>query len=207
MSDGIVVLGFGPQSMDFFAKAVKMCGKDAVVDPTVAHMAGANLAAGSRGALDALRARLAAGSIEAAKRETEGAGLPPGAVEWLGSGERGISSNAMFTVLTGTSAMRDERDCPDHPHDPDDFRRCELLLDAVPALRGRLALMRDVSPVWAALVDAWPEIVHTFDGECNGWRGNKDWSAPATYALMRRLIDGARAKRRTDAAGRSEEAR
>lgn len=187
LTEGVVVLGFGPRPMDFFKHVTKVCGKDAVVDPQVATMAGANLAAGAPAALDALRARLQAGAIEHSKQQTNGLGLPPGAAEWLGAGERGMSSNTMFTVMTGFVACKDDR--WSDPSDPDDFRRCELLLDAVPDLRGRMEMMRAVSPEWARLVDRWADIVRTFDEECPGWRGNKAWSAPKTYELMRSIID------------------
>ena len=32
---GVVVLGYGPQPMDFFTRAMKITGKDAVLDPDV----------------------------------------------------------------------------------------------------------------------------------------------------------------------------
>lgn len=41
---GTVVLGFGPQSMDWIGKVAKVCGPDAVMDQDVARMAGATLA-------------------------------------------------------------------------------------------------------------------------------------------------------------------
>ena len=42
MSDthGTVVLGFGPQPLNWFHNAMKSCGSDAVIDPDVARMAG-----------------------------------------------------------------------------------------------------------------------------------------------------------------------
>lgn len=83
MSEGVVVLGFGPQPIDFFSKAMKVCGKDAVVNPDVARMAGANIAAGSPAALAALRERLEPGARAATEHECAGATLSLAATDWL----------------------------------------------------------------------------------------------------------------------------
>lgn len=185
--EGIVILHFGPAPMDFLSKAAKLAGRDAVVDPQAAQMAGAVIAAGPREALDALKARLTAGSIEHAKGQTRGLGLPAGAAEWLGAGERGISSNTMFTVLTGVDAMSGYWR-QDHPYDPSDFRRCRLLLEAVPALAPLLPNMRNASPQWAALVDAWEDICRAMNEEAPNWRGAHGWNCPRTYELIKKAI-------------------
>lgn len=190
-AEGVVVLGFGPQSLDFLGKAAKLCGRDAVMDPQVAQMAGANLAAGTPAALDALRTRLAAGAIEAAQEQTRGLGLPPGAAEWLGSGERGISSETIFSYLTGHNVLR--RHQGNYPHDPVDWRRCELLLEAVPALRDSFTRVRELGFVWSGLVDHWADIRASMDRECPDWRDpNSDWSARETYDLMKKIIKNAK---------------
>lgn len=150
-TSGVVVLGFGPQPLDFFAKTMKACGKDAIVCPDVARMAGANLAAGSPAALAALRARLAHGAIHAQQKATPG--LPEAAVKWLACGERGISSNTLFTRLTGIDAIG--RDGSGHPRDPDDLDRCLKLLAALPELREQLPRMSEESP-----------------GASGGWQGS-----------------------------------
>lgn len=181
---GTVVLGFGPQPIDWLTKASKLCGKGAVMDPIVAHMAGANLAAGSREALDALRQRLEAGSLQATKQAYPG--LSEAASRWLASGERGVSSNTMFTHMTGINALGDWRG--DVPHDPADFRRCRLLLEQVPELADRVEWMRAVSSTWNALVDAWPTICAAMDAECPEWRSNKGGMASKTYELIKKAI-------------------
>jgi hypothetical protein len=184
---GVVILGFGPQPLDFFKHATKVCGKDAVVAPDVARMAGANLAAGSPEALDALRSQLVAGALQAQQAATPG--LSPEATRWLACGQRGTSSNTMFSTLTGVNALH--RDHSDHPHDPDDFDRCLRLLADVPELRARLPLMAAASPVWAALVTNWDAIEQSHLSEVGlGWTKAK--SAPKTYALMRQVIEAAR---------------
>lgn len=108
---------------------------------------------------------------------------------WLETGERGISSAAMVSHLTGVQVepTSTNSDCP---HDPSDLRRCELLLRAVPEARAHLSAMASRSAQWAALVEAWDELVQTAEAEhphafTSGARG----SAPATYARMRELLD------------------
>lgn len=87
----------------------------------------------------------------------------PGLVEWLARGDRGLSSKAIVEqlVLGGGNIA--------HPYDPGDFRRCEMLLRAVPTLRPLLPRMAEVSPEWARLVKRWPDIVYALDSECPGW--------------------------------------
>jgi hypothetical protein len=186
--NGIVVLGFGPQPMDFLSKAAKLCGKDAVVSPDVARMAGANLAAGSPAALSALRSRLEEGALSAQKSQTPA--LSAEACAWLANGRRGVSSNTIFTHLTGIDALGGYYGS--HPHDPDDLDRCLALLEAVPELRDDIRKMAQVSPYWAALIDRWHEIKRSHIDEVGlGWTKAK--SAPKTYALMREILDGVNA--------------
>lgn len=84
--------------------------------------------------------------------------------EWLRSGARGKSSEYMVEKLTGLPA--DECQCSRKgiyiPHDAGDFRRCELLLRAVPELRPRLGEMSQYGP-WCLLVPAWDELVGLLD--------------------------------------------
>ena len=114
--------------------------------------------------------------------------IPSSAVEWLASGERGISSEFMFYVLTGIPAGN-TRSGSCHPSDPDDFKRCEKLLRAVPEFRDRLDEMRVVSPVWDALVCDWNRLVVLIDEEAPGvLSGERNrGSAPKAYALMKEL--------------------
>jgi hypothetical protein len=182
---GIVVLGFGPQPMDFFSKASKLCGKDAVLSNDVARMAGADFAAGSASALTSLRSRLEEGSLSAQKAETPG--LSIAACVWLANGRRGISSNTIFTHLTGIDALSGHP--PSYPRDPSDLDRCIALLVQVPELRERFVNMMECSPEWARLVSHWDEIEKTHLDEVGlGW--TKAGSATKTYALMKRVLEG-----------------
>lgn len=109
---------------------------------------------------------------------------------WLVGGERGISSTAIVAQLTGIPTDREWRD--DHPHDPDDFKRCAKLLamypEAVPAFRER---MPSRSPVWAALVARWDDIHQTMQEEVPGFLDGACGRCPRTWHLMRAVIDAA----------------
>lgn len=115
--------------------------------------------------------------------------IPSAAVEWLASGERGISSEFIFYVLTGIPVGSFRSGWSNHPHDPSDFTRCERLLRAVPEFRDRLDEMRVVSPVWNALVTNWNRLVELIDEEVPGVLSGEHnrGSAPKSYALMKSL--------------------
>lgn len=187
---GTVVLGFGPQPMDWFSKAMKATGRDAVMDQDVARMAGATLAAGAPAALDALRKRLEAGALQAARAENPWASKA--ATQWLATGERGMSSEAMFFHLTGIKctrgrASRDDRTA--HPYDPADLRRCRLLLEQVPELQILLPKMASLSGPWARLIRDWDVICSTMDAEAPNWRTpDLGEPAPHTYSLIKAAI-------------------
>jgi hypothetical protein len=112
--------------------------------------------------------------------------MPPGAIEWLRSGERGVSSEAIFEHLTGVPVG--DRWGSTYPADSWDLRRCRLLLEAVPAFRLRLGEMSGACSVWARLVARWDELCALMDEEAPDWRDGQ-W-APRTYDLMRNLIGG-----------------
>lgn len=183
MKSGIVIFAFESQPTEFFTKAAKLCGKDAVFDPDVARMAGANFAIGLPEHLQHMRSKLQAQAIADCKNDS----LPEGAAMWLACGSRGISSNTIFQTLTGIDALLGWE--PSHPHDPDDLDSCLRLLEAVPSFKARMKEMEPVSKQWAALVARWDEIVQCHIDEVGiGW--TKANSAPRTFALMREILDG-----------------
>ena len=67
--------------------------------------------------------------------------------DWLENGERGISSNTIVSHLTGIFVGN--RYADSYPRDPADFRRCELLLRAVPEAREHLGRLATKGAVWA----------------------------------------------------------
>lgn len=112
--------------------------------------------------------------------------MPAGAEEWLRTGERGLSSEAIFERLTGIPLG--SRWLAVYPLDSWDLRRCRLLLEVVPAFRDRLGEMAGACPVWARIVAGWDELCALMDEEAPSWRDGQ-W-APRTYDLMRALIGG-----------------
>lgn len=106
---------------------------------------------------------------------------PPGLTNWLAFGERGISSEAIVHKLCFDQTPRPGS----YPYDPADFRRCELLLRAIPILRLSLPQMSELGPVWAGLVANWDRLVSTMEEECPGvWERYPSGSAPRAYSIM-----------------------
>lgn len=117
--------------------------------------------------------------------------LPVGLfAEWLLVGERGVSSEAIVSHLTGIPIR--QWSGSDHPYDPADFRRCELLLRAVPLARSFLPRMAEKSGPWERLVARWDDIVATIEEEAPGAfeRQTRNQAAPKAHALMRSALEG-----------------
>jgi len=157
--------------------------KKAVVSPDLARMLGANFAFGMASDIDALIATIKPQAEAQAVRQHSDKGLSDAAVRWLASGERGMSSAAMFTKLTGVKATDDPEA---HPRDPADVRRCWLLLDQCPELKPLFPKMAEVSTQWAGLVRDWDAIILTLYEEWISIRDPKrSASAPRTYNLIK----------------------
>jgi hypothetical protein len=179
------VLVFGPIPMDLFGRIAGLADKKAGVDTDLARMAGATFAFGTPKQVEADKAAYAAGAL--AREEQRAPGASPALTQWLATGERGVSSNTIVQHLTGIKALGGWHS--GHPHDPADFRRCHLLLEACPELMAKFIAMGSLSPAWAALVGRWAEILHAMDAEAPNWRNaNSKWSAPRTYALMQEIL-------------------
>lgn len=117
--------------------------------------------------------------------------------EWLATGNRGISSEMIATHLTGVPILpnRWSKRYDNHPHDPSDFRRCEILLRAVPEAREHLNAVGEISPIWRSLVEHWDELVALCEEDVPGifehWPHGE--MATKTYRRMKELITEARA--------------
>ncbi len=100
--------------------------------------------------------------------------------EWFVNGETGLSSNTLALWLS-------EQKRPDtgvhFPCDPSDFRRCLLLLDAVPELRGKMHTLPQLSKEWAAFYEKWEELEKTLRHETAVGR-----SAPKTFILIKEIL-------------------
>lgn len=98
---------------------------------------------------------------------------------WLSNGERGISSETMFSVISNTYRPR----WTGHPCDPDDFRRCYLLLKAIPEWRAKMDLMRPLSKAWSNLVDSWDKLTEMLEEMMVQKKDN------GMYDLMQKCIE------------------
>lgn len=71
------------------------------------------------------------------------------------------------------------------PWDPEDFRRCYLLLRLVPEWRDRLHKVEEIFPEWKGLVENWDELTELYEKE----RENTDGNAPHLYTRMKALLN------------------
>lgn len=97
---------------------------------------------------------------------------------WLTFGERGISSETIFTTIAGVVMPGLQKG---HPCDPDDFNRCYLLLKTIPEWKDKLYLMKQVSPVWERLVDNWQKLTEMLEEQLKTHKPN------GMYELMKSL--------------------
>lgn len=104
--------------------------------------------------------------------------------QWLATGEKGLSSETMFEVLSG---MKTCEHGYRHPYDPADFARCRKLIETIPAYERRISEMGKISKQWKAIVDNWDKLCAMMDEEAPEWRTHKG-RAPKTYEFMRKLL-------------------
>lgn len=76
--------------------------------------------------------------------------------EWLKNGERGMSSDAIFSVMSGIPVSYKGRQ--DAPSDYSDFRRCYELLESIPEWKPRIKQMAKISQEWERLAEIWTEL-------------------------------------------------
>jgi hypothetical protein len=88
-------------------------------------------------------------------------------IMWLASGERGISSDTLFTYITGVNALGGRQ--PGVPLDLDDLRRCRLLLKRCPRLNEELYKIESVSSEWKYLIERWYLLCSSMDDEFRNW--------------------------------------
>jgi hypothetical protein len=94
---------------------------------------------------------------------------------WLLRGEVGVSSRTIFSAMTGGTAR-----VYDFPHDPDDFRRCKLLLDLIPEWRAELGKVTERFPWFKPFIERWDQFEALYAEELPTGRG----MAPKLYDLM-----------------------
>jgi hypothetical protein len=79
-------------------------------------------------------------------------------LEWLASGDCGISSKTMLFALTGIPAG--DRD---HPHDIADVGRCVRMLRELPFLRPKIGMVIEKFPHWMPFIDCWEHLERLYD--------------------------------------------
>lgn len=163
-----------------------MLDDDAIFSTRLAEITGANLVIGTGDDIEALIKELEPDYVKGVvSQHSAKEALTPNMVKWLASGRRGVSSNTMFSVMTGVAAMNDWG--YSHPHDPDDLSRCRRLLEQVPEFQSQLWKLKPVSKQWSALVDHWDELCRIMDEEAPDWRSGKGL-ALKTFELMVSLL-------------------
>ena len=100
--------------------------------------------------------------------------------EWFVNGDTGLSSETLALWLS--EQKRPEKGVR-FPWDPSDFRRCLLLLDAVPELREKMHTLPQLSKEWAAFHEKWDELEKTLRHEAAVGR-----TAPKTYGLIKEIL-------------------
>jgi hypothetical protein len=116
-----------------------------------------------------------------ARQELGGKKVSDEAFNWLVSGERGSSSEHLFSVVMGVSLPG-----KGFPADPADFSRCRKLCEQVPEVAGQLQLMKATSAQWMRLIDQWDSLCSLMDSESPQWREGIG-SAPKTYKAIQAL--------------------
>jgi hypothetical protein len=92
---------------------------------------------------------------------------------WLENGERGMSSETIFRHLCSEPLLPDIPNYA-HPKDPDDFRRCYMLLKAIPEWRDEIWKLSILSPVWKKIVDKWDRLCWMLEEQLGG-KENDMW--------------------------------
>jgi hypothetical protein len=180
---GNCILITGPVRASAFIAFTKLAPEGSVACADTARVLGVTFAIGPKDELDQLRATQAPHAEKEARAKNPS--VSDAAAKWLASGHRGVSSNAIFSHLTGIDATGSSGF--DTPYEPADFRRCRLLLEQAPELAPRIQEMKSVSPAWACLVDQWDTICATMDEECPEWRTERG-VAQRTYQLIKQAI-------------------
>jgi hypothetical protein len=81
-------------------------------------------------------------------------------IEWLLSGDTGISSKTILSVMTGSKMSG--RYGPGVPLDSSDFGRCYRLLKIFPKWAERLNEVSERYPVWGPMIEAWGELTDIY---------------------------------------------
>jgi hypothetical protein len=184
---GNCVLISGNVPLHAFSTISKLVDKHSVIDTHLARIAGCQFALGPKEDTQALAESLYGKAIQLAQHHYANSGLSEAAIQWLAIGEHGNSSNALFFALTHIKPGDMDGSNDAHPHDPDDLRRCRLLLAAIPEYFS-VEKIAAISPVWAKLVANWDAICAMMDKEAPEWRSGIG-KCPETYRLIQDCLN------------------
>lgn len=87
-------------------------------------------------------------------------------IEWLLSGDTGMSSRTICAVMTGSQYFDAST-----PMDADDFGRCYRLLKLFPEWKPRMNEVARVCKAWGPLVAAWDELTALYESMYNDGAG------------------------------------
>lgn len=107
-------------------------------------------------------------------------------IEWLLSGNTGVSSKTICAVMTGSK--KGGSFSADVPYDPSDFGRCHRLLQQFPEWRDRLPEVAAAYPIWGPMVAAWDELTALYEEEMQ----NKSGKAPKLFGRLQKLLEEGR---------------
>lgn len=172
---------FGGIPIDDMTAIIGCARKDWVMNTQASRHLGATLVIGLQEDTDTLMDLPPCDAVISEVGKAKSGGLSEAAQQWLLRGERGMSSDCIFEMLSEGKV-----DEIAYPHDPADLRRCRLLLEQVPEFAPRIGEMASVSKEWAGLVSAWDMLCGIMDGECD-WRKGQG-SAPKTYKMMQECV-------------------
>lgn len=120
--------------------------------------------------------------------------IPDSLVSWLFvDGEVGRSSRIMAFLYIGIPHDQMREHYMAHPWDPDDLRRCILLLRREPRVREVFVTLPKLNSYWRALIPHWDELVEMLETEIGeDLPAGPGVTAPKTFKRMREIINPVR---------------
>lgn len=117
----------------------------------------------------------------------------PGLIDWLLTGERGLSSETIVKLVLGIPLGKPWGNST--PLDAGDFRRCALLFKAVPTLRPFLdTVIAESDPAWSLFARDWDLLQEIFIASIPNYLStNPEWNRgnltlhEEGYKLMKRI--------------------
>lgn len=163
---GNCILVFGDVPPHDLAALCELVPFTSVMDACVARVTQATYAMGPDVELRELAQKYIPAALDRVRERYPG--LSSHALQWLAGGERGTSSNTIFSWLTGVDVM--DGASFDVPRDLGEWRSCQLLIEQVPELAEQFDVMQLTSPNWQGLVEKWIDIATAMTADCPSWR-------------------------------------